>query len=130
MTTGKDGIAVFDKLLFPDGGVYEYKITEIKSADGYNILAEPVIQKLPYTINAENISPVQKAAKDYYKTDNNEYYYKDIKINISNNKSIVMPNTSGSGMFWPGIIGFTIIALCVVSYILKENRRKRGAYEK
>ncbi|MFQ8601760.1 MAG: Cna B-type domain-containing protein [Anaerovoracaceae bacterium] len=130
VTTGKDGIAVFDKLLFPDGGVYEYKITEIKSADGYNILAEPVIQKLPYTINAENISPVQKAAKDYYKTDNNEYYYKDIKINISNNKSIVMPNTSGSGMFWPGIIGFTIIALCVVSYILKENRRKRGAYEK
>ncbi|WP_417089195.1 prealbumin-like fold domain-containing protein, partial [Eubacterium maltosivorans] len=115
--TDQDGRAAFTNLALDQ----EYRITEISTQEGYNLLAEPVLVKLAYETASGQIGN----GKSLFYTKDGKNYYKDIIITIENNQTLVMPETAGNGFFWPGMAGMTVIFGTVGAILVKKERERR-----
>ena len=115
--TDQDGRAAFTNLALDQ----EYRITEISTQEGYNLLAEPVLVKLAYETASGQIGN----GKSLFYTKDGKNYYKDIIITIENNQTLVMPETAGNGFFWLGMAGMTVIFGTVGAILVKKERERR-----
>lgn len=67
-----------------------YRITEIKTAKGYQLLKEPIKVTIPYVMN-------EKGDKDPAYEENGKYYYLDLTYKVKNDKAFALPLSGGSG---------------------------------
>ncbi len=120
VTTDANGEAVFDGLYLGANG-REYQITELAAKDGYNVLSEPVEGiEIPYetAIRTVNSEPWRRVK--------GKYYYLELTLTVENNKVFHMPNTSGTGFFWPGM-GALAVAVAASGFYIWQ---KEGKYRK
>ena len=120
-TTNEKGIAEFTDLPLKT----DYTLKET-SAPGYNKYPREITFRLPYKS--------EDGVGDYfYKvTDSNgsiKYYYPDISFTIENDKAFIMPQTSGTGFFWPGMIGVAVSVLSAGGYAVTRKKKKREEEE-
>ena len=95
VTTDTNGQAYFGDL--PYG---KYIITEIKAPEGYELLKEPI----KFEINKDNNSI--------------------ITIEVKNNKSIKLPIAGGNGNSISKYVGFMLIGLSIILYVVLIIRNK------
>ena len=116
ITTETDGKAEFNNLVFGT-----YRITETATKPGYNKMVKPI----EFTLPLEN----ETSQGDYYYfiTENGKtsYYYTDITLKVENDQAFAMPETSGTGFFWPGIAGMAAIIGVSGYYVFYKKRRRR-----
>lgn len=96
-----EGILIFENV--PDG---TYLLTEIKSAEGYSLLKEPIT----IVLDRENGCTVN--GRDYTV----DQQTNTITLNISNRLKLVLPATGGFGIFFIIISGVGIIAAGISIY--------------
>lgn len=115
ITTGTEGKAEFNNLVFGT-----YRITETATKPGYNKMVKPI----EFTLPLEN----ETDQGDYYysipENGTTSYYYTDITLKVENDQAFAMPETSGTGFFWPGIAGMAAI-IGVSGYYVIYNKKKR-----
>lgn len=90
-TTGEDGIVHF-KELYPD----RYTVTEIKTAEGESLLAEPFVIETPTRVTEEDIE-TYNIDKDKLTYDPYEdiYYIFDLTYEVGNDVTFTPPMTGG-----------------------------------
>ena len=113
--TDSKGNVVFDNLPFGT-----YKLTETSTRAGYNKLAKTIEVTIP--LKNENTD-----GNYFYSIEKGEdagYYYPEITLTVKNDQAFAMPSTSGSGFFWPGIIGMAV-AIGAAGYYVVYNKKKR-----
>ena len=115
MTTGNDGKAVFSNLAFGT-----YRLTETSTKDGYNKLAKPI----EFTIPLKNDDSTGNYFYSITNGNDTSYYYPEITLTVENDQAFAMPATSGSGFFWPGIMGMAA-AVGAAGYYAVYNKKKR-----
>lgn len=127
-TTGnRAGVKVSDsegKVDFTDLKLgYEYQITETKAPDGALGLQGPIIVELPMLL-AENTT-ANGSIKPVTATTDGKKVFVELQYTISNSK-FSMPVTSGSGFFWPGMLGLALAgAGCIVWTCTGTKKKKR-----
>lgn len=102
---------------FEDLEMGDYRITEIKAPDGYNILKEPIEVTLPYAYNAGDI--VNGAVVDSSGTT------LDITFTITNVKGSILPTMGGIGTQGYVFIGFTLMTIAYMMYIAYRRSSKK-----
>ena len=116
ITTGTDGKAEFNNLVFGT-----YRITETATKPGYNKMVKPI----EFTLPLEN----ETSQGDYYYsiTENGKtsYYYTDITLKVENDQAFAMPETSGTGFYWPGIVGMAAAVGAAGYYAVYNKKKKR-----
>ena len=120
------GVVIFKNLELDK----HYKLTEV-SAPGYHKYPFSIEFDLPYTPNHDaNKKPEQDGDdNDYYYTINGDTYYPEIKMTIENDQAFIMPDTSGTGFFWPGMIGVAVSVLSASGYVVTRKKKKREEEE-
>ena len=122
--TDKNGVITFKGLKLG----YKYCLKEIEPLAGTQGLENPITDiELPMLLSrrsTEKIKPVAVA-------DSGEFVYVKLKYQISNN-TVTMPLTSGSGFFWPGILGLIVTGFGGAFWIGSgsRNSKKKGEYAK
>lgn len=119
LTTGKDGILTYDGLA---AGTYYLK--EIKTQDGYTLLANPV--KIVITANGDVTAATATMTVDNVKTvgkvtdvDDEETRF---TFTIVNNKGFTLPSTGGMGTYLFTIGGIVIMAGAAFALIAMKKR--------
>ena len=115
VTTGNDGTAVFSNLAFGT-----YRLTETSTKAGYNKLAKPI----EFTIPLKNDDSTGNYFYSITNGNDTSYYYPEITLTVENDQAFAMPATSGSGFFWPGIMGMAA-AVGAAGYYAVYNKKKR-----
>lgn len=123
--TGEDGTLLFKNL--PDG---KYRITEVKTVDGYNKLAAAVEIDLPYEL-PDNVGDdffIQiDTGRDAYKTSDGRY--RDVTMRITNTTNIndLLPLTGLNNLnLWIILIGILLIlaGTAIFFYVFKKKKRQ------
>lgn len=96
----------------------DYKITEIKAPDGYNILKDPIEVTLPYTYNAGDI--VNGVEVDTSATT------KDLTFTVTNVRGSILPTMGGNGTLNYILVGFAIMAIALAMYLIIFSKIFRG----
>lgn len=91
-TSGADGYVIWDKL-YPD----RYYVTEIKTADGKNLLKDGLTIELPRRVTEEDIKKYNIDRSKLSEWDKEEkcYYLFDVTYEISNHATFEAPSTGG-----------------------------------
>ena len=114
--TDSKGNVVFDNLPFGT-----YKLTETSTRAGYNKLAKTIEVTIP--LKNEN------SDGNYFyfigKGEDAGYYYPEITLTVENDQAFAMPATSGSGFFWPGIMGMAAAVGAAGYYAVYNKKKKR-----
>lgn len=114
--TDSEGNVVFDNLPFGT-----YKLTETSTRAGYNKLAKTIEVTIP--LKNEN------SDGNYFyfigKGEDADYYYPEITLTVKNDQAFAMPATSGSGFFWPGIMGMAAAVGAAGYYAVYNKKKKR-----
>ena len=114
--TDSEGNVVFDNLPFGT-----YKLTETSTRAGYNKLAKTIEVTIP--LKNEN------SDGNYFyfigKGEDADYYYPEITLTVENDQAFAMPATSGSGFFWPGIMGMAAAVGAAGYYAVYNKKKKR-----
>lgn len=124
-TTGSDGKVIFDNLILER----EYVLVE-KEAPGYHKYPEPIEFQLPYT--PKDKDQTDEGSNAFYTiTTGSETvsYYPEVTMTIKNDKAFIMPQTSGTGFFWPGMIGVAVSVLSAGGYAVTRKKKKREEEE-
>lgn len=119
VTTDKDGLAKFENL---KKGTY--RITEIESPAGYNLLLNPIEVEMPYFVekgSSEETGIKSSEGTKGVEKDDGTYYY-DITYTIKNNKLFTMPEAGGG--FRAERIGVAVMVLSGLAWIAVRRRRK------
>ena len=116
VTTGNDGKAVFSNLAFGT-----YRLTETSTKDGYNKLAKPI----EFTIPLKNDDSTGNYFYSITNGNDTSYYYPEITLTVKNDQAFAMPSTSGSGFFWPGIMGMAAAVGAAGYYAVYNKKKKR-----
>ena len=111
-------LRVFDDDLNP----IQYRLTEV-SAPGYHKYPEPIKFRLPYEAQDEEQGNAAFYTKDV--DGKTVYFYPEIKLTIKNDHAFIMPQTSGTGFFWPGMIGVAVSVLSAGGYVVTRKKKKR-----
>ena len=122
-TTLSDGVLSFKNLA--DG---KYRITEIATRSGHNLLSSDIEIDMPYGI-AVGDSGFITASSEPYETIDGVNYYRDITLQISNttNLSDLLPRTGSNELNMLLIaLGALILVLGLVT-ILSQLRKKKAA---
>lgn len=124
-TTGNDGEVVFSNLSLDLADDQRYRLVEV-SAPGYHKYPVDILFDLPYSTDSAKGHPMdgQSDQNSWFYEINGINYYPDISITIENDKVFIMPQTAGSGIFWPGIAGAALAAAAAGIYLLTRKRRK------
>ena len=117
-TTASDGVAAFGGL--PNG---KYRLTELKTASGYNLLSTQLVIEINrngeiYTVSADGTVADLVRAGD------------SILLTVINQKGFVLPATGTTTPELPiAVLGFTAILECLVLclYSLRGKHRKKEA---
>ena len=112
-TTNKDGLAAFGEL--PDG---TYRLTETKTANGYNLLSGPIrirIESGRYQIDSDAEQTI---------TDNT------IQLTVTNHKGFTLPQTGGTQPNLVLIGGLALAATGLLIYSFAFYGRKKGVRRK
>lgn len=119
ITTDKDGLAKFENL---KKGTY--RITEIESPTGYNLLLNPIEVEMPYFVekgSSEETGIKSSEGTKGVEKDDGTYYY-DITYTIKNNRLFTMPEAGGG--FRAERIGVAVMMLSGLAWIAVRRRRK------
>ncbi|MBU5482664.1 Cna B-type domain-containing protein [Blautia sp. MSJ-19] len=117
--SGSDGKVDFTDLKLG----YEYQITETKAPAGALGLQGPIIVELPMLLD-ENTT-ANGSIKPVTTTTDGKKVFVELQYTISNSK-FSMPVTSGSGFFWPGMLGLALAgAGCIVWTCTGTKKKKR-----
>ncbi len=123
VTSGEDGIAIFKNLELDK----HYKLTETV-APGYHKYPFSIEFDLPYKPTA-NDKPNEDAESGYYYSitdaEGTSYFYPEIEMTIENDQAFIMPQTSGTGFFWPGMIGVAVSVLSAGGYVVTRKKKKK-----
>lgn len=124
-TTGNGGKVVFSNLSLDLADDQRYRLVEV-SAPGYHKYPVDILFDLPYSTDSAKGHPMdgQSDQNSWFYEINGINYYPDISITIENDKVFIMPQTAGSGIFWPGIAGAALAAAAAGIYLLTRKRRK------
>lgn len=123
-TSGADGYVTWDKL-YPD----RYYVTEIKTADGKNLLKDGLTIELPRRVTEEDIKKYNIDRSKLSEWDKKEkcYYLFDVTYEISNHATFEAPSTGGFTDFMTflplvgGMAGLTGVGVVT----MKKKRKKR-----
>lgn len=124
VTSDEKGIVIFKNLELDN----HYKLTEV-SAPGYHKYPFSIEFDLPYKPTTDD-KPAEDISADYYYSIKNaegkeEYFYPEIKMTIENDQAFIMPDTSGTGFFWPGMIGVAVSVLSAGGYVVTRKKKKK-----
>lgn len=123
VTSDEKGVVIFKNLKLDE----HYKLTEV-SAPGYHKYPFSIEFDLPYK-PIDGDKPAEDTEADYYYSIENangtDYFYPEIKMTIENDKAFIMPDTSGTGFFWPGMIGVAVSVLSAGGYAVTRKKKKR-----
>lgn len=123
-TSGADGYVTWDKL-YPD----RYYVTEIKTADGKNLLKDGLTIELPRRVTEEDIKKYNIDRSKLSEWDKEEkcYYLFDVTYEISNHATFEAPSTGGFTDFMTflplvgGMAGLTGVGVVT----MKRKRKKK-----
>lgn len=125
VTSNGKGIVIFKNLALDKS----YRLREV-SAPGYHKYPFDIKFNLPYK-PTDGDKPNEDG--DYYYSINSGedagYYYPEIKMTIENDKAFIIPQTSGTGFFWPGMIGVAVSVLSAGGYVVTRKKRKEEEEE-
>lgn len=123
-TSGSDGYVTWDKL-YPD----IYTVTEIKTANGKNLLAEDIEIKLPMRFTEEDIKTYNIDRSKLSEWDKEEkcYYLFDVTYEVSNDVTFTPPMTGAmitAKRFIPIACGMVVLmgATCIIFFKRKKKR--------
>lgn len=123
-TSGSDGYVTWDKL-YPD----IYTVTETKTANGKNLLAEDIEIKLPMRFTEEDIKKYNIDRSKLSEWDKEEkcYYLFDVTYEVSNDVTFTPPMTGAmitAKRFIPIACGMVVLigATCVMFFKKKKKR--------
>lgn len=125
VTSDEDGIVIFKNLALDKS----YRLREV-SAPGYHKYPIDIKFDLPYK-PTDGDKP-NEDGDYYYSIDSGKdagFYYPEIKMTIENDKAFIMPQTSGTGFFWPGMIGVAVSVLSAGGYAVTRRKKKREEEE-
>lgn len=118
-------LRVFDKDMKP----IQYRLIEV-DAPGYHKYPEPIEFQLPYVPKEKDQTDEGTNAFYTITTGNDTYsYYPEVTMTIENDKAFIMPQTSGTGFFWPGMIGVAVSVLSAGGYAVTRKKKKREEEE-
>ena len=123
LTTGDFGSVTYEGL-WADGEI-QYRLTEVKAPDGYELLKEPVYEgTLPVAVE------LQKATGDPDEVDGNTAYFYTLPLTVKDGKVFNLPHTGGPGS--TAKMALTIIAfgMGLIALTMNPNlfRRKSWAH--
>lgn len=114
------------RLLILDQGTYQ--ITELKTKDGNALLKEPIIVTLPMTMAADEANEYGNVDFSSAKEDKNysgKWYFYECLYEITNNATFKMPMTGDDGKWKYGFIGFGVIMVTGIGWIIYNTKTKR-----
>ncbi len=119
--TDENGVITFKGLKLG----YKYCLKEIEPLAGTQGLENPITDiELPMVMTRRSTEKIKPVAV----TDSGEFVYVKLKYQISNN-TVTMPFTSGSGFFWPGILGLIATGIGGTFWISSgRSSKKKGEY--
>lgn len=94
----------------------DYRITEIKAPNGYNILKNPIEVTLPYTYNAGDI--VNGVVVD------SSGMTMDITFTVTNVRGSILPTMGGNGTLNYKLVGFALMTISFAMYLSYKKRNK------
>lgn len=124
--TDSNGQIVIDEISTGD-----YRITEVSTLEGYNLLTSSVELTLPYTVDKDNnvvdsnptyITPTDSESPD--KSDDKYDYYNAVTVKVVNTKKTTLPTTGADGKFAVVFIG-VVIALAGVGVLMFVRGKKK-----
>ena len=121
--TDANGEVFFDNL---DQGTYQ--ITELKTKDGNALLKEPIIVTLPMTMTTDEANEYGNVDFSSAKEDKNysgKWYFYECLYEITNNATFKMPMTGDNGKWKYGFIGFGVIMVTGIGWIIYGTKTKR-----
>ncbi len=131
-TTGDtmpDGSKLDGRIVLPNLPEGKYRITEISTVDGYNLLASSIEVELPYklAVNADENSIISTSSEPSY-TENGYNYYRDITFTITNtvNLNDLLPLTGVSEFNWLIIAGIVLVVAGIVIFFFVSKRKKKS----
>ncbi len=121
--TNSEGEIIFDKL-YPD----RYTVTELKSAEGYTLLKEPLVIDVPTKLTKAEIDSKGYVTGEFKYNERDKMYYKyDVSVDVINNKPFPVPSTGKKPNNYPAMFGGLLM---VGGLLVSDNiRRKDGALE-
>lgn len=120
-TTGENGEAVFSGLS-PD----TYTVTEIKTAEGYSLLAEPLTVEAPMRLSEEEAAQENvDRSKLIFDPSENIYYVFNLTYEVTDGYHLTLPMTGAVGIWFPGFLGFGIVLATTAVMWKKTGFRKR-----
>ncbi|MCH5297614.1 MAG: hypothetical protein J1E85_08085 [Ruminococcus sp.] len=119
--TDSDGLVVFSNLF--EG---KYRITEISTLEGYNLIPSPIEIELPYKVSKDSQSEFITGNSDSRTEDGDYYYYRDITLTITNTKNIndLLPLTGISGFDWIILLSVVLVITGVIIFLYAFSRKK------
>ncbi len=105
-----------------------YQITELKTKDGNALLKEPIIVTLPMTMTADEANEYGNVDFSSAKEDKNysgKWYFYECLYEITNNATFKMPMTGDDGKWKYGFIGFGVIMVTGIGWIIYNTKTKR-----
>ena len=111
-----------------------YRLTEIKTIEGHQLLAEPIIITLPLEMTDAEVAATSNI--DISKADHidGKYYFYDLTYEISNNATLSLPKTGNNGVKLFIFGGFAVITFFITYTVItksftaqtKKKGRKNG----
>lgn len=131
--TMPDGSKEEGKIILPNLPEGRYRITEIRTVDGYNLLASSIEVELPYKVKKDNsdtnnIIRPSNTSPSY--SDSTYNYYRDITFTISNTTNLndFLPLTGTSEFCWLILAGLPLILIgAALLYVSKKRKKEKDS---
>ena len=119
-TTGEDGSVTFTDIPFGD-----YTIVETETADGYNLLMDPIEVTIPLVLTSDEADEKNAdTTQAFYDKDTDSYIFFAMSYDITDDATFVMP-TAGGNNFAVMVLG-GMGALIFLAGAWMMYRRKKG----
>lgn len=118
-TTGEDGSVTFTDIPFGD-----YTIVETETADGYNLLMDPIEVTIPLVLTSEEAGEKDAdTSQAFYDKDTDSYIFFAMSYNVTDDATFVLP-TTGSNNLTAMAVGVTGILIISAGAWMTYRRRK------
>ena len=119
-TTGEDGKVTFTEVPFGD-----YTIVETKTAEGYNLLAEPISVTIPLVMTADDAQANDAdTTQAFYDKDTDSYIFFALTYNVTDDVTFVLPTTGSNNLAVMAMGGIGMLIVLAGGWLV--YRRKRG----
>ena len=119
-TTGEDGKVTFTEVPFGD-----YTIVETKTAEGYNLLAEPISVTLPLVMTADDAQANDADTTNaFYDEATDSYIFFALTYNVTDDVTFVLPTTGSNNLAVMAMGGIGMLIVLAGGWLV--YRRKRG----